>query len=195
MLKITFFLFPFFGFFLGLGLFAQTVADFSLKNVDGNTDSLSSYKDKKAVVVIFTSNHCVYSKKYEDRILAINSEFSGKGVQVILINSNDPVQSEEDNYTNMQLRAKEKGFSFPYLQDISQSVAKSFGAQRTPEAFILKSSGGTFTVAYKGAIDNNPLMPEKVTSSLLKDALNAVLANTTVAQGTSEASGCNIKWK
>ena len=145
MLKITFFLFPFFGFFLGLGLFAQTVADFSLKNVDGNTVSLSSYKDKKAVVVIFTSNHCVYSKKYEDRILAINSEFSGKGVQVVLINSNDPVQSEEDNYTNMQLRAKEKGFNRiigEYIPTKKNAIVKNhysdLGFKREGEEWILE---------------------------------------------------------
>jgi peroxiredoxin len=175
----------------GQVLHAQQITDFTLKQTDGTMVSSQTYSAQKAWVVVFTGNHCVYSKKYEDRLTQYAKEFTGKGVGFMLINSNDPIQSEEESLVNMRNRAKEKNFPFVYLQDEKQNVAKMFGAQKNPEVFVLKG----MKILYKGALDNNPLMPEKVTRNYLHEAIEAALSGTTIKESSVPASGCNIKWK
>ena len=82
--------------------------DFSLKNVDGKMVSLSSYKDAKGVIVVFTCNHCPYAKLYEQRIIDLHKKYASQGYPVIAINPNDPVKQPDDSFENMQKRAKEK---------------------------------------------------------------------------------------
>src|SRR5580692_9460109 len=106
--------------------------DFKLKNVDGKMVSLSDYKDAKGFIVVFTCNHCPYAKAYEDRINALNVKYASKGYPVIAINPTDASQIESDSYANMQQRAKDKNFSFPYLVDETEDVAHAYGATRTP---------------------------------------------------------------
>lgn len=180
-----------FSFFLPFCLRAQEISDFTLKQTDGSMVSSASYKSKAAWVVVFTGNHCVYSKKYEDRLIALGKEFSAKGVGFLLINSNDPNQNEEENLNNMKNRAKEKGYPFVYLQDDQQTVARMFGAQKNPEVFLLKGN----QISYKGAIDNNPLMPEKADRQYLRDALLSVLSGKNPTEVSVPANGCNIKWR
>ena len=98
----------------------DVVADFSLMNVDGNKVTLNHFKDAKGSIVIFTCNHCPFSKAYEDRIIALHKKYAHKGYPVIAINPNDPQREPEDSYENMQKRAKEKKFPFPYLFDATQ---------------------------------------------------------------------------
>lgn len=172
-------------------LSAQQISDFTLKQTDGTMVSSQSYSAQKAWVVVFTGNHCVYSKKYEDRLIQYAKEFTAKGVSFMLINSNDPIQSEEESLINMRNRAKDKNFPFVYLQDEKQTIAKMFGAQKNPEVFVLKG----MKILYKGALDNNPLMPEKVTRNYLHEAIEAALSGTAVKESSVPASGCNIKWK
>lgn len=175
--------------------FAQTIDGFTLKDTKGASVRLSAYSSKTAVVVIFTSNHCVYSKKYEDRIIALNQTYSAKNVQFILINSNDPALSEEDNLANMQLRVTEKGYTFPYLQDADGAIAKKFGATKNPEAFVLIPSGGSWTTVYSGKIDDNPLMADQVSVSYLKQSLDKVLSGDKSPSPKQDSNGCNIKFK
>lgn len=172
-------------------LCAQQISDFTLKQTDGSMVSSQSYSGQKVWVVVFTGNHCVYSKKYEDRLIQYAKEFTAKGVSFMLINSNDPIQSEEESLNNMRNRSKDKNFPFVYLQDEKQTVAKMFGAQKNPEVFVLKG----MKILYKGALDNNPLMPEKVTRNYLHEAIVAALAGISPKESSIPASGCNIKWK
>ncbi len=185
-----------------LGLQAQSdsaaavtaVQDFSLPNVDGSTVSLSSYASQKAVVVIFTGNHCVYSKKYEDRILQLAREFGPKQVSVLLINSNDPALSEDDRLEVMQMRSKEKDYPCPYLQDADRKVATLFGATKNPETFVLTPAAtGGFKIAFHGKIDDSPLLPEKVEHRFLSDVLNDILAGKPGPYPSQSVIGCGIK--
>src|SRR5277367_4533810 len=100
--------------------------DFKLKNVDGKMVSMSDFKSAKGFIVVFTCDHCPFAKAYEDRIIALNTEFASKGYPVIAINPNDPTQVDEDSYTNMQARAKTKNYAFPYLLDETQNIAHAF---------------------------------------------------------------------
>ena len=171
------------------------VADFSLKNIDGKMISMKDMQEAKGVIVIFTCNHCPFSKAYEDRIIALNTQYAQKGFPVIAINSNDEKRKPADSYENMIIRAKEKSFNFPYVYDSTQKIATAFGATRTPHVFIVVKEGNDFVVRYIGAIDNNSDEPEKVTIKYIEDALTALSNAKPVAVPETKAIGCTIKWR
>ncbi len=167
--------------------------DFKLENVDGTMVSMSDYKDAKGFVVIFTCNTCPYSVAYEDRIIALDKKYKSKGYPVIAINPNDPKASNGDSLADMKVRAKAKGFTFPYLFDDGQKVYPQYGATKTPHVYILKKEKGKIQVAYIGAIDNNSHNPDSVTKKYAEDAIDALLAGKTPEKSTSRAIGCSIK--
>ena len=171
----------------------DVATDFRLKNVDGNMVSLSDYGNAKGFIVIFTCNHCPYSVAYEDRIIALNKEFKDKGYPVIAINPNNPEVYEDDSFANMKTRAKEKGFTFPYLVDENQDIFPQYGATKTPHVFVLEKSTGGNTVKYIGAIDNNYKSAEKADKHYVKDAVNALLNGKEVPVKETKAIGCSIK--
>ena len=171
------------------------VTDFKLKSVEERTVSLADFKDKKGVIIIFTSNHCPFAKAYEDRIIALDKKYNALGYAVVSVNSSDASAYEEDSFENMKARAKEKGYTFPYLHDESQAVAKAFGATRTPHAFVLKNEAGKFSVQYIGTIDDNAQDPASVSKHYIEDAVNNLLAGKPVVTTTTKAVGCAIKWK
>src|SRR5271157_5591670 len=104
----------------------STVApDFSLKGTDGKTYSLANFKDAKALVVVFSCNHCPYVKAYESRLIAIQKDYAAQGVRLVAINSNDDKGYPEDSFEKMVKRAADKSFNFPYLRDDTQQVAKA----------------------------------------------------------------------
>ena len=170
----------------------QRAPDFNLPGVDGKDHSLSSYKDKKVVVVMFTCNHCPYVQAYEDRLISIQRDYADKGVQLVAINANDSAGYPEDDFDNMVKRAKKKNFNFPYLRDDTQRTARGYGAEYTPEMFVLNSK---FEVRYIGRVDDNWQNPDKVRSHDLRNALNAILAHKKVENPITHAIGCTIKWK
>ena len=169
--------------------------DFRLKNIDEAMVSLKDYSDKKGAIVIFTCNHCPYAKMYEQRIIELDKKYAPMGYPVIAINPNDPSQEAEDSFEEMQKRAKEKGYTFPYLVDGTQEIAKTYGATRTPHVYLLKNDGGKFTVAYIGAIDDNHKDAKAVTKRYLEDAIQQVDAGKKVETSFTKAIGCTIKWK
>jgi len=169
--------------------------DFQLKNIDGKMVSMSDYKEAKGFIILFSCNHCPYVKAYESRIEALNKMFASKGYPVIAINSNDPVQYPDDSFENMQKNAKQKGFTFPYLVDESQEIAKSYGAIKTPHVYVLERKDKNLIVRYVGAIDDNTHAPENVSKRYVEDAVNALLAGKSVKIQSSKAIGCSIKWK
>ncbi|MFN8348428.1 MAG: thioredoxin family protein [Spirosomataceae bacterium] len=171
------------------------VADFKLQNVNGATVSLSNYKDKKGVIVVFTCNHCPFAKAYEERIMELDKKYAPQNFPVLAINSNDGADYEEDSFDNMKKRAGEKGYTFPYLQDSTQAVAKAFGATRTPHVFILRNDGGKFTVQYIGTIDDNYQDPAGVTKRYVEDAVSNILTGKPVVVTQTKAVGCAIGWK
>ncbi|NBP64810.1 MAG: thioredoxin family protein [Bacteroidetes bacterium] len=170
--------------------------DFSLKNVDGSVVSLSSYAGDNGLVVIFTCNHCPFSKAYEDRIINLHNAYAGKGYPVLAINPNDPVSVPEDSFEKMIERSKEKGFPFKYVIDETQSIAKQYGATRTPHVYLLKKqSNSAFTVAYIGAIDDNHSDIASVSQTYLSNAIDALIAQKNPSPDFTKAIGCSIKWK
>ncbi len=169
--------------------------DFKLKNIDGSMVSLADYQDAKGFIVIFTCNHCPYSKIYENRIILLDKKYKPRGYPVIAINPNDPVRQPQDSYKNMKIRAKRKGFTFPYLVDETQEITAAYGARYTPHVFVLNKSNSNLKVAYIGAIDDNYRNAKAVTKKYVEDAVDQLLANQTVVLPFTKALGCSIKWK
>lgn len=178
----------------GYGI-GDTATDFRLKNVDGAMVSLADFPDAKGFIVIFTCNHCPYSVAYEDRIIALDQEFKSKGYPVIAINPNDPAVQPEDGFAEMQQRAKEKGFTFPYLLDDGQKIYPQYGATRTPHVYVLQKTGAGHIVRYIGAIDNNHGDAADVSEMYVADAVRALIDGKTPSVASTKAIGCSIKKK
>ncbi|WP_415324889.1 thioredoxin family protein [Chryseobacterium sp. MMS23-Vi53] len=169
--------------------------DFKLKNVDGKMVSLSDFNSAKGFIVVFTCNHCPYAKKYEDRIIELDKKYKSQGYPVIAINPNDPSVQPEDGYKQMIDRAKQKGFTFPYLVDEGQKIFPQYGATKTPHVFLLQKENGKNIVKYIGAIDNNYENPNDVSEYYVQDAVNALIKNEPIKMTKTVAIGCTVKVK
>jgi peroxiredoxin len=169
--------------------------DFSLKNVDGKMISLAGYKDAKGFIVVFTCNHCPVAKLYESRIMALDQQFAAKGYPVIAINPTDPSIYPDDTYQKMVSYAKERNYSFPYLDDATQEITRTYGATNTPHVFVLNRENGKLIVRYVGAIDDNAEDASQAKTHYVADAVNALLAGKPVAVTKTKAIGCGIKMK
>ncbi len=169
--------------------------DFHLKNVDGKMVSLANYKDAKGFIVVFTCNHCPVAKLYESRVQALDQQYAAKGYPVIAINPTDPAVYADDTYEKMVSYAKERNYTFPYLDDASQKITREYGATNTPHVFVLNKENGKLIVRYVGAIDDNADDATQVTKHYVADAVNALLAGTPIATAHTKAIGCGIKMK
>lgn len=157
-----------------------------LPGVDGKTHSLSDCADKKLVVVVFTCNSCPVASEYEDRIIALAKKYE-KDVAFVAINVN---KITEDSMEQMKARAEKKMFPYPYLFDESQQIAKDFGANYTPEFYLL---GPDRKIAFMGAMDNHS-GAELVTERYLESAIEALLAGNMVAKTAVNPIGCRIRY-
>ena len=171
----------------------KTISNFTLDNSDQEKKvNLSDFKDNKAVVVVFTSSHCAWATKYEERLKKLHESFKDKNVSFIAINSNDATMSQRDAVARMR---EITPYPFPYLKDSDQKVAKQLGATKNPEAIVLIPRQGVFQVAYRGKIDDNPLDEKLVKHDYLSDAIVSVIEGKKPEIASTTISGCNIKWK
>ena len=166
-------------------------ADFKLKNTNGKLVSLADNKAAKGYIVVFTCNTCPYAKAYESRIVDLNTKYAPLGYPVMAINPNDASKVPGDSYAAMQT----KKYVFPYLQDESQQVAKTFGATRTPHLYILTRQGSNFVVSYIGAIDDNSEDASLVKTKYVENAMTEIIAGKAPSTNSTKAIGCTIKWK
>lgn len=171
----------------------DSATDFNLKNVDNKMVSLANYKEAKGFIVIFTCNTCPYSVAYEDRIIELDKKYKSKGYPVIAINPNNPKVKKGDDFSDMQVRAKEKGFTFPYLFDDGQHIYPQYGATRTPHVFILNKENQELIVEYIGAIDNNSQDADAVSEKYVENAVDALLKSEKPTLNFTKAIGCGIK--
>lgn len=167
--------------------------DFYLRNVDNSMVSLKDYENAKGFIIIFTCNTCPFSIANEDRIIALDKKYKSLGYPVIAINPNDPHIKPGDSFKAMQQRAREKGFTFPYLLDDGQEVYPKYGATKTPHVYVTQKKQGKNIVKYIGAIDNNTRDAGAVTERYVEDAVDALLAGKSVQVTETKAIGCSIK--
>lgn len=171
----------------------DVATDFKLKNIDGNTVSLSDFNDAKGFIVVFTCNTCPYAVAYEDRIEALNKKYAPKGYPVIAIMPNNVKTKPGDSMKAMRLRAKEKGFTFPYLMDADQSIYPQYGATKTPHIYILESTDRGPVVQYIGAIDDNYKDAALVKNKYVEIAVDALISGVDFEVHKTKAIGCSIK--
>jgi len=170
----------------------SSAPDFNLIGIDDKKYSLDSFKDQKALIIIFSCNHCPYVQAYEGRIKNLQKEYTDKGVTIVAINSNEDVNYPDDSFDNMKKRAAEKNFNFLYLRDEDQSVARAYDATHTPEIFLFDENR---KLAFHGKIDDNWQEPDKVQNHYLRDALDELLAGKEISVPETFTIGCTIKWK
>lgn len=166
--------------------------DFKLKSVDGKMYSMADYKDAKGFIIVFTCNHCPFAVKYEDRVIELAKKYKPKGYVLLAINPNDPAAAPDDSYELMKVRAKEKGFTFPYLFDEGQKIYPQYGATKTPHVFLLDKN---LIVKYIGAIDDNVEDAKAVKEHYLENAIAALEKGQEPSPATTKAIGCTIKVK
>ncbi|WP_336070758.1 thioredoxin family protein [Mesoflavibacter sp. CH_XMU1404-2] len=167
--------------------------DFRLENIDGKMVSLSDFEDAKGFIVTFTCNTCPYAVAYEDRVEALNKKYASKGYPVIAIMPNNTEIKPGDNMEAMQKRAKEKGFTFPYLIDAEQEIYPQYGATKTPHVYVLQKTQKGNEVKYIGAIDDNFQDANAVKTKYVEDAVDALLKGNEIKVKETKAIGCTIK--
>ena len=167
---------------------------FSLPDtVSGETLSLESLKGQKATVIMFICNHCKYVKHVNAEIVSVAKKFSELGVSFVAISSNDIVEYPEDAPEQMKLKAAELGYTFPYLYDETQDVAKAYDAACTPDFYVFDTD---LKLVYRGRLDgSSPGNEVPITGTDLRGALRAVVAGEFVSEIQYPSMGCNIKWK
>jgi peroxiredoxin len=162
-----------------------------MKNVDGREVSIAEVAGKEGTLVIFSCNHCPFVKAWEGRIASIGNAAKGKGIGVIVINSNDPSAYPEDGFAEMQKRAQQLGLTFPYVVDATSDVARAYGATKTPEAFLFDKDG---KLVYHGAVDDSK-EADKVTQHYLQDAIDGLVGGKEIATKDTKFVGCSIKFR
>jgi len=174
--------------------------DFDLPGIDGRRHTLQDFAAARLLVLVFTANHCPTAQAYEARIEKLYDDYAKKGVAVVAVSPNDPlaIRLDELGYTDLgdtlediKLRAKERGFRFPYLYDgETQAMSRTYGPVATPHAFVFDAER---TLRFAGRLDDNE-NPAKVTTSDTRNAIDALLLGQPVPVATTKVFGCSIKW-
>jgi len=174
--------------------------DFDLPGVDGKRYSLASFAKAKVLVLVFTANHCPTAQAYEERIETLHADFSSRGVQVVLVSPNDPLalRLDEQGYSDlgdtledMKIRAKDRGWTFPYLYDgETEAMSRKYGPVATPHVFVFDAER---KLRFVGRVDDGE-NPAKATTHDARNAIEAVLAGKPVPVETTKVFGCSVKW-
>lgn len=170
----------------------KTAPDFSLIGTDGLIHTLNEFRGSRGIVVFFTCNHCPYVIGSEDYLISLAKEYYQRGIAFVAINSNSPNTYEEDSFENMVIRANEKNFPWPYLQDRSQQIAKRYGALCTPHFFLFDQHR---QLIYTGCALDNPREPARSSCDHLRTAIMELLDTKPVLNPITDPIGCNIKWE
>ena len=167
-----------------------TASDFTLPDTSGTEHRLSDLTGQGPVVVVFTCNHCPYALAWHDRLVDIANEYAPRGVHVLFVNSNDGERYPADSLAAMQQRVTTEGWTVPYLHDETQEVARDYGAQTTPDVFVID---GDMDVRYRGAPDQDYDDPS-ANGLWLREALDDVLSGVELRRPETDPVGCSIKW-
>jgi len=167
--------------------------DFALRDPWGKTVSLADFAGAPALLVVFLCNHCPYVKHIADHFAQLARQYQARGVAVVAINSNDYRMYPEDSPEHMREEIQRRGYTFPYLIDESQEVAKAYRAACTPDFYVFDAQR---RLVYRGQMDSSrPGNDIPITGEDLRQALDAVLEGRPVPDKQRPSLGCNIKWK
>ena len=168
-------------------------SDFKLFDTNNNKVSLSSFNTSKGYLIMFICNHCPYVIHLQGKLAQICKEYKSSGIAVFAINSNDSINYPEDNLSAMKKQASKLNFTFPYLIDDSQEVAKAYKAACTPDFFLFDAQK---KLVYRGQMDDSrPGNDKPINGHCLTKAVNALLKDQEPLKEQSPSLGCNIKWR
>jgi peroxiredoxin len=167
-------------------------APFDLPGTDGRRHTLDSARGPNGLVVMFICNHCPYVKAVIDKIVTDTRELAGLGVGSIAVMSNDPTEYPEDSFENMRAEAQRRGFPFPYVQDATQEVARTYGAVCTPDFFGFNAAG---ELQYRGRLDDSGRSPKPGAKRELFDAMAEIARSGRGPAAQHPSIGCSIKWR
>jgi peroxiredoxin len=174
------------------GQLGWPAAPFELPGTDGERHTLESVRGAKGTIVMFICNHCPYVKAVVGKIVRDMTELRRHGVGGIAIMSNDPAAYSEDSFDNMKAFAAQHGFTFPYVLDATQDVARAYGAVCTPDFF---GFDGDLKLAYRGRLDASGRSPDPAAARELFDAMRSVARAGSAPVVQHPSVGCSIKWK
>lgn len=170
-----------------------TAPSFTLKEADGQKVSLDDFASRQAVLVMFICNHCPFVKHIASELANLARDYQPKGVGIVAINSNDVAKYPDDAPEKMAEEKKLRGYTFPYLFDETQEVAKAYRAACTPDFFLFD---GDMKLVYRGQLDDSrPDSGIPVTGKDLRAAIDALLTGEPIPEPQKPSIGCNIKWK
>lgn len=171
-----------------------TAPEFTLPNVvSGKTMALADFANTKALLVMFICRHCPFVKHIEQELARLGRDYANKDVAIVAISANDAAEHPDDSPESLKEMAEQLGFSFPFLYDESQSVAKAYSAACTPDFFLFDQSR---KLVYRGQLDDSrPESGIPVTGKDLRAAMDAVLNDQAINPDQRASIGCNIKWK
>jgi peroxiredoxin len=175
-------------------LLGTPAAEFSLPDVvSGRTITLASFKDRRALLVMFICRHCPFVKHVQNELARLGIDYRGRDLGIVAISSNDVANHPDDAPHHLKEMATELGFTFPLCYDETQEVAKAFAAACTPDLFLFNEAR---ELVYRGQLDDSrPESGKPVTGSDLRAAIDATLANRPIDADQRPSLGCNIKWK
>ena len=175
-------------------LLGTVAPDFKLPDVvTGKTVSRDDFRSNKALLVMFICRHCPYVQHIKNELGKLGKDYSSKDIAIVAISSNDAVNYPEDRPESLKAFCREEGYSFTFLYDESQSVAKAYSAACTPDFFLFDDKR---KLVYRGQLDDSrPGNGKPVTGKDLRSAIDAVLAGKKPSAEQRPSIGCNIKWK
>jgi thioredoxin-related protein len=182
-------------------VFAQTIqsleigkdvpmADAKMKSVDKKEVTLGSARTQYGLLVMFSCNTCPYVIKSQARTKEVIDYARGKGIGMVIVNSNEAQRQGADSYDAMTRYAKKESYTVPYVVDEGAKLADAFGASRTPEVFLFDGEG---KLIYKGAMEDNPSDPTASTQMFLKSAIDNMLSKKPIDPNSTKSVGCSIK--
>ena len=172
--------------------FGAKAISFSLKGIDDKTYNLEEIKGENGTLVMFICNHCPYVKGVIDRLVADVIDLQKKGIGCVAIMSNDTEKYPEDSFENMKQFSKNNNFTFPYLYDLTQEIAKAYGAVCTPDFFGYNKN---LKLQYRGRLDNAGISAEILKDKELLNAFHQIIKSGKGPKEQKSSMGCSIKWK
>lgn len=168
--------------------------DFSLKDTEGEIRTLADFSDKKGLLIIFTCNHCPYALAAWPLTLELYKNY-GKEIHFAAINPNDAEMYPDDSYEQMKVKKEEWKIPFAYLLDETQTTARDYRAQCTPDLFLFKTENGNQKLYYHGRINDNWQDSAQVSQKNLEEAIKSLISGAKSPKNQPPSMGCSIKWK
>lgn len=171
--------------------FGLDCPDFKLPATNGKTYSRHDFLNAQPLVIMFICNHCPYVKAIEDRLIRLGQDLKKLDVNLVAICSNDQISYPEDGFAHLKKRAEEKNYSFVYLHDETQQVAKAFGAICTPDYFVYDKQA---KLAYRGRLDDSWKDAALVKNRELYNSVLQLIKSEPISEPQIPSMGCSIKW-